>query len=76
MNDISTRHLKAFIVLWLLAFFAGPARGDIMDDYRFTVFPYYMFSGGALGYNENIFRLNLKISLSRKGNARDAAAIQ
>lgn len=58
MNAISTKHLKRFIVLLSLYFFAVSARADIMDDYRLTAFPYYTFSNhitvfGQLGYELN-----------------------
>ena len=54
--------------------------GYVLSKRAHLEFLYYaQFSrhdGGALEYNENIFRLNLKISLGRSGNPQDAAAIR
>ncbi len=58
MNDISKKHLKAFIVLWCLFFCAGPARADVTDDYRFTAFPYYTFSDHVTAFAQLGYELN------------------
>ena len=54
--------------------------GYVLNKRAQLEFVYYaQFSrpnGGALQYNENIFRFNLKIGLSRQGDAKAAAAIR
>ncbi len=53
--------------------------GYVVSKYAQMEFVYYAqfgrTDGGPLKYNENIFRLNLKIGLNRKNDAKEAAAI-
>ncbi len=53
--------------------------GYVLSKHTQLEFVYYAqfgrSNGGPLQYNENIFRLNLKIGLNRKNDAKEAAAI-
>jgi Protein of unknown function (DUF2490) len=57
----------------------GGGAGYVISKYAQLEFVYYAqfgrSNGGPLEYNENIFRLNLKVALSGRGNAKDAATI-
>ncbi len=57
----------------------GGGVGFVISKYAQLEFIYYAqfgrSNGGPLEYNENIFRLNLKIGLSGRSNAKDAATI-
>ncbi|HEY1791032.1 MAG TPA: DUF2490 domain-containing protein [Verrucomicrobiae bacterium] len=54
--------------------------GYVFSKYAQLEFVYYakfrQQNGGGLEYSENIFRLNLKISLNREGDVQNAAAIR
>jgi hypothetical protein len=58
----------------------GGGIGCVLSKYTQLEFIYYAQFGrsnnGPLEYNENIFRLNLKIGLSRKSDAQEAATIR